>query len=120
MNYLLVKTEELDGQGYEYKYAERIPDGRVILPLSALKVLSNFSPDILSDEKLKALIKEQQESGLFNPPAAGGVTDETQSEEPGVDEGNGSELPADEPTIEVPVIEAPAIEEPTIEEGGNL
>lgn len=60
MNYLLVKPEELDGQGYDYKYAERIPDGRVILPLSALKVLSNFSPEILSDDKLKALIKEQR------------------------------------------------------------
>lgn len=115
MNYLLVKEEELDGQGYEYQYAERIPDGRVILPLSALKVLSNFSPDILSDEKLKALIKEQQESGLYNPPATDGVTDETQSEEPGTGEGNGSELPADEPTID-----APAIEEPITEEGGNL
>lgn len=120
MNYLLVKAEELDGQGYEYQYAERIPDGRVILPLSALKVLSNFSPDILSDEKLKALIKEQQESGLFNPPAEGGGVDETQSEEPGVDEGNGSELPADDSAIEVPAIEEPAIEEPITEEGGNL
>ncbi|MFR1083979.1 MAG: hypothetical protein ACLSFW_14570 [Bacteroides cellulosilyticus] len=65
MNYLLVKPEELDGQGYDYKYAERIPDGRVILPLSALKVLSNFSPEILSDDKLKALIKEHKESGLY-------------------------------------------------------
>lgn len=48
MNYLLVKPEELDEQGYAYQYAERIPDGRVILPLGALKVLSNFSPEILS------------------------------------------------------------------------
>lgn len=119
MNYLLVKAEELDGQGYEYQYAERIPDGRVILPLSALKVLSNFSPDILSDEKLKALIKTQKESGLYNPPATGGVTDETQSEESGTGEGNGSELPADEPTIDAPAIEEPAIEEPITEEGGN-
>lgn len=60
MNYLLVKPEELDGQGYDYKYAERIPDGRVILPLSALKVLSNFSPEILSDDKLKALLKSKR------------------------------------------------------------
>ena len=35
MNYLLVKPEELDEQGYDYKYAERIPDGRVILPLKS-------------------------------------------------------------------------------------
>lgn len=68
MNYLLVKPEELDVQGYDYKYAERIPDGRVILQLSALKVLSNFSPEVLSKDKLKALIKEQKESGLYDSP----------------------------------------------------
>ena len=79
MNYLLVKPEELDGQGYDYKYAERIPDGRVILPLSALKVLSNFSPEILSDDKLKALIKEQKESGLYDPPQE---DEDNNSEEP--------------------------------------
>lgn len=66
MNYLLVEPEELQEQGYDYKYAERIPDGRVILPLSALKVLSNFTPDIISGERLKALIKEQQESGEYD------------------------------------------------------
>lgn len=120
MNYLLVKSEELDGQGYDYQYAERIPDGRVILPLSALKVLSNFSPDILSDEKLKALIKEQQESGLYNPPATDGVIDETQSEEPVTGEGDADELPAEDATIEEPAIEEPVIEEPATEEGGNV
>lgn len=67
MNYLLVKPEELDEQGYDYKYAERMPDGRVILQLSALKVLSNFNPEVLSKDKLKALIKEQKESGLYEP-----------------------------------------------------
>lgn len=65
MNYLLVKPEELDGQNYDYKYAERIPDGRVILPLSALKVLSNFAPNILSDDKLKVLIKEQRKAAFM-------------------------------------------------------
>ena len=65
MNYLLVKPEELDGQGYDYKYAERIPDGRVILPLSALKVLSNFSPEILSDDKLKAQKKKKKDKAFY-------------------------------------------------------
>ncbi len=100
MNYLLVKPEELDGQGYDYKYAERIPDGRVILPLSALKVLSNFAPNILSDDKLKALIKEQKESGLYDPPQE--------------DEGNSSESPEEDITTE----ESP--ENPVEQEGGEV
>lgn len=61
MNYLLVKSEDLDAQGYPYQYAERIPDGRVILPVSALKVLSNFTPEVLDEESLKALIRQQRE-----------------------------------------------------------
>lgn len=60
MNYILAKTEDLDAQGYPYKYAERIPDGRVILPISAIKVLSNFAPTIIDGDKLKALIAEQK------------------------------------------------------------
>lgn len=88
MNYLLVKPEELDGQGYDYKYAERIPDGRVILPLSALKVLSNFSPEVLSKDKLKALIKEQKESGLYDPSGEDTTTEEsTPAEDPVEQEG---------------------------------
>ena len=100
MNYLLVKPEELDEQGYDYKYAERIPDGRVILPLSALKVLSNFAPNILSDDKLKALIKEQKESGLYDPPQE--------------NEGNNSESPEEDITTE----ESP--ENPVEQEGGEV
>lgn len=100
MNYLLVKPEELDVQGYAYQYAERIPDGRIILPLSALKVLSNFSPEILSDDKLKALIKEQKESGLYDPPQE--------------DEGNSSESPEEDITTE----ESP--ENPVEQEGGEV
>ncbi|WP_418988167.1 hypothetical protein [Bacteroides heparinolyticus] len=72
MNYLLVKEEQLAGKDYDYRYAERIPDGRIILPLSALKVLSGFAPEVLSDEELKALIKEQQESGMYDNIQAGG------------------------------------------------
>lgn len=64
MNYLLVTTEELDAQGYVYQYAERIPDGRVILPLTALKVLSNFTPTIIDEDSLKRLIKEQRNEGI--------------------------------------------------------
>lgn len=71
MNYLLVKEEQLAGKDYDYRYAERIPDGRIILPLSALKVLSGFAPEVLSDEELKALIKEQQESGIYDAQADG-------------------------------------------------
>lgn len=71
MNYLLVKEEQLAGKDYDYRYAERIPDGRIILPLSALKVLSGFAPEVLSDEELKALIKEQQESGIYDAQAGG-------------------------------------------------
>lgn len=71
MNYLLVKEEHLIGKDYDYRYAERIPDGRIILPLSALKVLSGFAPEVLSDEDLKALIKEQQESGMYDNQAGG-------------------------------------------------
>ena len=68
MNYLLVKEEQLAGQGYDCQYAERIPDGRIILPLSALKVLSNFTPEIISDDSLKKLMKEQEDSGLYDHP----------------------------------------------------
>lgn len=100
MNYLLVKPEELDGQGYDYKYAERIPDGRVILPLSALKVLSNFSPEILSDDKLKALIKEQKESDLYDPPQE--------------NEDNNSESPEEDITTEE------SAENPVEQEGGEV
>lgn len=66
MNYLLVKEEQLVGKDYDYRYAERIPDGRIILPLSALKVLSGFAPEVLSDEDLKVLIKEQKESVMYD------------------------------------------------------
>lgn len=112
MNYLLVKPEELDVQGYAYQYAERIPDGRVILPLSALKVLSNFSPEILSDDKLKALIKEQQESGLYDPPQE----DEGNNSEEPVTGGNGndSESPEEDITTEE------SAENPVEQEGGDV
>ena len=112
MNYLLVKPEELDGQGYDYKYAERIPDGRVILPLSVLKVLSNFNPEILSDDKLKTLIKEQQESSLYDPPQE--------------DEGNSSESPvtggrsSDSESPEEDITTEESTENPVEQEGGDV
>ncbi len=114
MNYLLVKPEELDGQGYDYRYAERIPDGRVILPPSALRVLSNFTPEIL-DDKLKALIKEQKESGLYNPPEDG-LADGTQGEEPGTGRsGNNGDSPGEDIATEEPA----STESPVMEEGGE-
>ena len=91
MNYLLVKPEELQEQGYDYKYAERIPDGRVILPLSALKVLSNFTPDIISGERLKTLIKEQQESGEYDEVVQD--TEKPEEEIPGTEEPEISQEP---------------------------
>lgn len=114
MNYLLVKPEELDEQGYDYKYAERIPDGRVILPLSALKVLSNFSPEILSDDKLKALIKEQKESGLY---------DHSEEENAGNSEkpGNGENIDGDESSGgDIAVEELTPVEDPVEQEGGSV
>lgn len=112
MNYLLVKPEELDGQGYDYKYAERIPDGRVILPLSALKVLSNFAPNILSDDKLKVLIKEQKESGLYDPPQE---DEDNNSEEPVT---GGSSSDSESPEEDITTEESP--ENPVEQEGGDV
>lgn len=112
MNYLLVKSEELDTQDYDYQYAERIPDGRVILPLNALKVLSNFAPDILSDDKLKTLIKEQKASGLYDPPQE----DEGNNSEELVIDGssNDSESPEEDITTEE------STENPVEQEGGDV
>lgn len=100
MNYLLVKEEQLSGQGYDCQYNERIPDGRIILPLSALKVLSNFTPEIISDDSLLLLIKEQKESGLYDKPEEG-ATDGAQN---------------DNPETETP----PAGDEQSTEEGGTV
>lgn len=114
MNYLLVKPEELDEQGYDYKYAERMPDDRVILPLSALKVLSNFNPEVLSKDKLKALIKEQKESGLYEPSEEENAGN---SEKPG----DGGNLNGDEPSGEDTTTEEPtSTEDPVEQEGGSV
>lgn len=90
MNYLLVTEEQLAGKDYDYRYAERIPDGRIILPLSALKVLSGFAPEVLSDEDLKALIKEQQESGMYDNQAGGNPEGQPASDDEG-QPGSGTE-----------------------------
>ena len=112
MNYLLVKPEELDGQNYDSKYAERIPDGRVILPLSALKVLSNFAPNILSDDKLKVLIKEQKESGIYDhQPDDEGTT----SENP-VSGGSSN----DSESLEEDITTEESAENPVEQEGGDV
>lgn len=55
MNYILVQKEQLEGKGFDY--AERIPDGRVILPITVLKVLTGISDvQIISKENLDELI----------------------------------------------------------------
>lgn len=60
MNYVLVKEEEVSSQGYSHQYSERLPDGRVILPMSAIKVLSNCSVELISKVRLQKLIAEQK------------------------------------------------------------
>lgn len=60
MNYLLVKKEELDKIGFDSRYKETIPDGRVILELSALRLLSSVTPEVIDGRSLKLLIAEQE------------------------------------------------------------
>lgn len=60
MNYLLVKKEELDKIGFDSRYKETIPDGRVILELSALRLLSGVTPEVIDGRSLKLLIEEQK------------------------------------------------------------
>ncbi len=60
MNYLLVKKEELDRIGFDSRYKETIPDGRVILELSALRLLSGVTPEVIDARSLKQLISEQE------------------------------------------------------------
>lgn len=60
MNYLLVKKEELDKIGFDSQYKETIPDGRVILELSALRMLSGVTPEVIDGHSLKLLIAEQK------------------------------------------------------------
>lgn len=60
MNYLLVKKEELDARGYDYRYKETLTDGRVILELSALRMLSGVTPEVIDGRSLKALRAEQE------------------------------------------------------------
>lgn len=114
MNYLLAKKEDLEAQGYNYRYSERLPDGRVILPLNALRVLSGFTPEIISGENLKSLIREQKESGLYNP--------EEGADEGGLlpDSGSGADTPVEDVTgaEELPSVEE-SEEENVTGEGGE-
>lgn len=111
MNYLLVSEEQLIGQNYDYQYAERIPDGRVILQLTALKVLTNLNLEIISDDKLLELIETQKEAQEaekkdedlypatddpnYQPkPGEGGVDAGTNTDQPEAD----SEVETNQPT----------------------
>ena len=60
----------------------------MILPISALKVLSNFTPEVLDEESLKALIRRQREQQAEEQPT---------EEEVAVDEGI-SVMPSQEET----------------------
>lgn len=65
-SYVLANGADLVEKGYDFQYAERVPDGRVILPLSSLRVITDIQVTIMEEKTLKALIKEQKESGLYN------------------------------------------------------
>ena len=77
-----------------------------------VKVLSNFAPNILSDDKLKVLIKEQKESGLYDPPQE---DEDNNTGESGIGEnGNDSESPKEDITTEE------SAETPVEQEGGDV
>lgn len=58
MNYVLVDKKQLDEKGV-FPFAELLPDGRVILPLNALKTITGLTGiDIVDSEAVKALQAE--------------------------------------------------------------
>ena len=55
MNYVLIDKKQLDAKGL-FPYAEQLPDGRVILPLNALKSMAGLTGlDIVDSETIKVL-----------------------------------------------------------------
>lgn len=57
MNYLLIPYEQLQEKGL-FPYAERLPDGRCILPMSKLKAITGFKDvEIVDTQKIKELKK---------------------------------------------------------------
>lgn len=54
MNYILVQPSELVGK-FDCQYAERMPDGRVILPISVIKVVTGINCQIVDLDTLKQM-----------------------------------------------------------------
>lgn len=50
----------MDRIGFDSRYKETIPDGRVILELSALRLLSGVTPEVIDARSLKQLISGQE------------------------------------------------------------
>lgn len=68
MGYLLIAPNILEEKGI--KYFERVPDGRGIVDFSLLRLLGNLeSVQVVSSKKdLDTLIREQEQSGLYDKP----------------------------------------------------
>lgn len=66
MAYILINSTVAQEKGL--KYFERMPDGRAIMDIGMLRVLGSVADvEIVATAKeLKAKIKEQEESGLYN------------------------------------------------------
>ena len=67
--YILIEKKKLKADS---RFHERMPDGRLILPFSALRTLGTVTDvDIIgSATELKRLIAAQQEAGITPPPDA--------------------------------------------------
>lgn len=78
MMYILVDKSKVKDKAFH----ETMPDGRVILPATALKMQGRMDGVTLvsSGTELKALINEQKMKGA-TPPAMGGVPEETPEED---------------------------------------
>ena len=50
----------MDKIGFDSRCKETMPDGRVILELSALRMLSGVNPEVIDGRGLKVLIAEQK------------------------------------------------------------
>lgn len=100
--YALIKQEQLKGKGFY----ETLPDGRIILPFSELKMMGSVSDiDVISSAReLKGLIKKQKESGLYDKPVEGGEVTEPDSSIVLQPEENTSDLEAGE-AEELPAVD---------------
>lgn len=67
-SYVIANPQDLDGKGIDFRYAERLPDGRVILPFSSLRVLTDIQITLMEESSLKDLIRRQNEEGIGGTP----------------------------------------------------